>query len=324
MSLDPMYAVMLNWNLKDYTIACVESLLEAGMSKEQIVIVDNGSTDDSVVAISGCFGPALTLICNEQNVGFTGGMNIGIERALALGAASVLLLNNDTIVDQAMIDALLAAGETLDKPDILGPAIYYYDNPDRLWWLGDVEHRWLPMPLTVRNIPSLSPFRVDYVTGCAMLVRREVFERIGLFDPRYFIYYEDADFCCRARNTGFLVWCVPQAKMWHKISLTTQRDKPFFHYLRASNQIRFYHEHKIGPSPLLREGYIAFKMAKMLCDDLWHRDWSSMGALWRGIVDGYREQWQRRTASTTLKGRHKDRSDSGPGSSKGTSQRSQG
>jgi len=259
--------------------------------------VDNHSTDDSVEAIGTHFDPSLRLICNEQNLGYTGGMNAGIRHAVRHGAASALLLNNDTVIAPTMIEALLEADERLDRPGILGPAIYYYDSPERLWRLGDRRHRWLPMPLRVelepRKASESDPFRVDYVTGCGMLVRSEVFERIGLFDRRYFIYYEDADFCRRALDAGFSVWCVPQARMWHKISLATRRDKPFFRYHRALNQVRFYHEHTHGPSALLREGYIAFKSVQTFFGDVWHGDWNLIGPLWKGTIDGYREQWRR-------------------------------
>lgn len=291
---------MLNWNLKDLTIECVESLLDAGVKKQHIVVVDNGSSDDSVAGIRAHFGPELNLIENEVNVGFTGGMNIGIRFSLEKGAVSVLLLNNDTVVAPDMIELLAEAGAGDPQRGILGPAIYYYDQPDRLWWLGDIEHPWLPMPRPVRMekeaLEKSLPFKADYVTGCAMLVDRKVFEHIGLLDERYFIYYEDADFCRRARDAGFTIYCVPQAKMWHKVSLTTKRDKPFFHHLRAKNQVRFYHEHRIGPSNLLRETYILAKIAWMMLEDMIHGDWKLIAPVCKGMIDGYKEQCERRHA----------------------------
>ena len=190
-----------------------------------------------------------------------------------------------------------------DAAGILGPAIYYQADPDRLWKLGDVEHRWLPMPLSVQpkrqpgnrhgspqGLVASAPFRVDYVTGCCMLIRRQVFERIGLFDSRYFMYFEDADFCRRARYAGFTVWCVPEAKMWHKVSLSAQRDRPLNRYHRALGQVRFYREHPHGPSAALRVAYVALKTARTALGDIWHRDWELIAPLWHGTVDGYRER----------------------------------
>jgi len=297
MSLAPVYTVTLNWNLQVDTIACVESVLAAGVPRAQVIIVDNGSTDGSVTALAARFGPELQLVCNAQNLGFGGGMNEGIRHALEHGAGSVLLLNNDTVVDPGMATALLEAYDSLGRPGILGPAIYYYDVPGRIWRLGDIVYRWLPMPLPARlngkSLSALVPFQVDYVTGCGMLVCREVFERVGLFDRRYFMYFEDADFCGRARDAGFAVWCVPRARMWHKVSATARRDGPVNRYHRALNQVRFYHEHAHGRSAVLREGYIAAKLLKTTMGDVWHRDWDLVGPLWKGTLDGYREQARR-------------------------------
>jgi 2-polyprenyl-3-methyl-5-hydroxy-6-metoxy-1,4-benzoquinol methylase len=127
-----------------------------------------------------------------------------------------------------------------------------------------------------------------------MWVRRQVFERIGLFDTRYFMYFEDADFCRRAEDAGYSVWCVPQARMWHKISLTAQRDKPVNRYHRALNQVRFYRQHAHGPSRMLRDAYILAKLAKTALEDVWHGEWNLIGPLCRGTFDGYRERPGRR------------------------------
>jgi GT2 family glycosyltransferase len=311
MTLTPLWIVTLNWNLREDTIACVESVLDAGAALSRVIVVDNGSTDGSPRAFAAHFGPGLPLICNGSNLGFAGGMNAGIRHALEHSAGSVLLLNNDTLVAPSMIEALIdaeipplpgdrdaVAGDAA-SPGILGPAIYYHAEPDRLWKLGDIEHRWLPMPLSVRprrnrprgrrGLAGPAPFRVDYVTGCCMLIRRQVFERIGLLDTRYFMYFEDADFCRRARYAGFTVWCVPKARMWHKVSLSAQRDRPLNRYHRTLGQVRFYREHPHGHSAALRATYIAFKTARTMLGDVWRRDWHLIAPLWRGMIDGYRE-----------------------------------
>ena len=302
MALIRLFVITLNWNLKDDTIACVESVLAAGTAPENVIVVDNGSADGSVQALTARFGPALHQVCNMQNLGFAGGMNAGIRYAQELGSTSVLLLNNDTVISPTMIDLLLEAGGRLSGPAILGPAIYYHDDPERLWRLGDVRHRWLPMPLSVKakskRAAGPEPFPVDYVTGCGMLVPTELFERIGYLDRRYFMYFEDADFCRRARDAGYSVWCVPQAVMWHKVSLSAQRDRPLNRYHRALNQVRFYHEHQHGPSALLRGGYILVKLLKTMAEDLWHGDRHLIHPLLTGTLDGYREQWRRKHGSS--------------------------
>ena len=297
--LTPLYAVTLNWNLSADTITCVDSIAAAGISSEQIVIVDNGSSDDSVQEFRTCF-PSTPIVRNKENLGFGTGMNQGISYALEQGASSVLILNNDTVVDPQMVSALIKAYGTLENAGVLGPAIYYHDAPGTIWRLGDRQHNWLPMPVEVRIDLEhcAAPFEVDYVTGCGMLVRREVFERIGVFDERYFMYFEDADFCRRARDAGFTVWCVPEAKMWHKVSLSAQRDRPLNRYHRALGQVRFYHEHPHGPCRLLREAYIAAKVGTTTIRDFWHRDWNLIKPLWSGTIAGYRELRRKGTPQT--------------------------
>lgn len=284
-----MFVVTLNWNLEDETAACVESVLEAGVPAERIVVVDNGSRPEAVEALAARLGPALHLLRNDRNLGFAAGMNVGLRHALAQGAGSILVLNNDTVVAPTMVQVLLEAEAQLGGPGILGPAIYHFADPERLWRLGDSRHRWLPMPRPAKLPPDLSPFPVDYVTGCAMLVRREVFERVGPFDERYFMYFEDADLCRRARDAGFRVWCVPRARMWHKVSLTARRDLPLNRYHQVLGQVRFYREHPHGPSGLLRQAYIAAKLARTTIKDLGRGDWHLVRSTVRGALDGYKE-----------------------------------
>jgi GT2 family glycosyltransferase len=292
------HAVILNFNLKDDTIECINSLFQAGVPLTRIIVVDNGSLDGSVEALGETFGHALHVISNPANQGFAAGMNIGIQYALHQGAASVLILNNDTVIDSQMVETLVDAGQRLQAADILAPAIFYHDTRDRIWRLGDRRIPFLPMPLTVRTstntVVNMKPFRVDYVTGCGMLVRRQVFDQIGFFDTRYFMYGEDADFCARAGEAGFGVWCVPQAKMWHKVSLTARREKALNRYHRVLGQVRFLLEHPHGPSRILRHLYIVAKSAMLTIRDVFKLEWKLILPSWRGVRDGYREQWRRK------------------------------
>ncbi len=219
----PMAVVVPNWNLAADTSECVRSLLAAGAGLAvQVIVVDNGSTDGSPARLAGEFERSIELIELPSNRGFAAAVNTGVQHALAAGAASVLVLNNDTIVAPDMLSLLCAAAPAAD---IVGPAIYYHDAPARLWRLGDRASRWLPVPRRVPERPAGErTVPVDYLTGCAMLVGREVFETIGLFDESYFMYYEDADFCRRARDRGFTLLAVPPARMWHKVSLTARAD----------------------------------------------------------------------------------------------------
>ena len=243
-----LFAVILNWNLKEDTIECVNSILKGNWVPEEIIVVDNGSDDGSPEALLECFGNHIKLIVNERNLGFAKGMNVGIRYALDKGARWILLLNNDVIVAEDMIKKLLkvAEGEKGQRFGILAPAILHFDEPEKLWKLGDIDVGILPLPLKLR--PGLwkkgeEIIPVDYVTGCGMLVKREVFSAVGLFDERYFMYYEDADLCRRAAKAGFLIGCVTTARMWHKVSRSAGKDTHRQRYLKARYRVLFYRTH---------------------------------------------------------------------------------
>ncbi|MCC6165589.1 MAG: glycosyltransferase family 2 protein [Caldilineaceae bacterium] len=301
----PLWVVILNWNLPEETIACVRSLLASvpPPGDVYILVVDNGSCDDSIVRLSAAFGvgqpdAAIHLLETGTNLGFAGGVNAGARFALAQGAASVLLLNNDTLVDPAMVSYLAAALAGDPAAGLAGPAIYYHAAPARLWRFGDNEQTWLPIP---RRIPDAvaagdgAPLAVDYITACAMLVRRAVFERIGFLDESFFFYFEDADFCRRARDAGFGIRGVPRAKMWHKVSLSAQRARATTYYSGAWARVQFYRRHPHGKLPWLVHPYLWGRALIASVGHLARGERALLGPLWRGMVDGY-------TDSITAKG----------------------
>lgn len=287
----PLAVIVLNWNLSADTIACVQSLQAGLPAGVRLMIVDNGSSDGSVAAFRHTFGEAVTILALPQNLGFAAGMNAGVVAALDGGAGAVLLLNNDTVVDRAMLGRLLEAAAALPEAGILGPAIYYYDLPARLWQLGAREHPLLPIPLNLgrRALRRAAgrPLRLDYVTGCAMLVRREVFAAIGMLDPSYAFYFEDADFCRRARAAGFAIWGVPAATMWHKVSLSAGKVRPASRYAFAWGRARFYRQHPHGVLPGLTLAYLLASTALKVARDLARGESELARLLWRGTLDGY-------------------------------------
>jgi GT2 family glycosyltransferase len=304
--LYPLYVVILNWNLPDDTIACVRSLRADASSGVEVIIVDNASTDDSLQRFRDQLGDTVTIIVNGANLGFAGGVNAGIHHALNAGAGSVLLLNNDTLVDPTMLDRLISAASELPNADILGPVIYYHQPPDRIWRAADQEQRWMPIPLRMADraiVRATAPFHADYVTACGVLISRNVFEAIGLFDENYFMYFEDADFCRRARAAGFGIWCVPAARMWHKVSLSARKDKPANRYAMAWGRARFYRRHPHGPSAALTTLYLLWKLAWSTLADARAGDWELVRPLWAGTWDGYRDRPSRRTAFSQMASR---------------------
>jgi GT2 family glycosyltransferase len=234
--------IVLTWNGRDLTLDCLSSLIRLDYANYHVIVVDNGSRDDTVGAIRQKY-PAVTVIENGENLGFAEGNNVGIRRALACGFDYVLLLNNDTVVDHQMLRTLVGVADSDARIGIVGPLIYYHDDPEVVWSAGNAID-WRTATLrrlytdTRDSHPQL-PYEADYVTGCALCIKREAVERIGLLDSRYFIYFEETDWCLRARAHGYKVVVVPRAHMWHKVSATMRQDSPATTYYMTRNSFLF-------------------------------------------------------------------------------------
>jgi GT2 family glycosyltransferase len=213
------FAVVLNWNGGETSLACIRSLLAEGLAPERIVFVDNASTDGSRERVLAAF-PGLDALANPRNLGYGEGTNRGIERALARGAAWVLLVNNDVTFSPGALARLFEAAERSPGHAILGPRIVLASEPGRLWAAGGrITFRTNMSTLLGHRRPDGPRHRrtreVDYVPGCAMLVRRPVFEAIGLLEGTYFAYHEDVEFCFRAGARGFRSLVVGESLALH-------------------------------------------------------------------------------------------------------------
>jgi GT2 family glycosyltransferase len=218
--------IVLTWNGKDLTLDCLRSLDAVTTAGVRVYLVDNGSTDDTVAAVRRLAHDRVTTIENGANLGFAAGNNAGIRRALADGADFILLLNNDTLVDPAFVDELLAEMRATPDAGIAAPKIYFADPPDRIWFAGGGVSLWrgVAWHIGIREVDrgQYDTARdIGYASGCALLARREVFERVGLLDEGYRAYFEDADLCMRARRAGFRARYCPRARVWHRVSAST-------------------------------------------------------------------------------------------------------
>lgn len=226
--------VIANWNLKDDTLACLGSLqhLTTDGLHITVIVVDNGSTDDSVAAIRQRF-PKAVIIENKKNLGFTGGNNVGIDYALKHKAEYVWLLNNDTVVDSKAL-TFLADAFNQDNIGICGSKIYFYrgreyhkdryqekDRGNVLWYAGGLID-WRNMYASHRGVDEVDKGQYDveeetpFITGCSMIVSSCVFDKIGLLDDKFYLYLEDLDLCLRAKKAGYRLLYVPESKIWHK------------------------------------------------------------------------------------------------------------
>lgn len=234
--------IILTWNQRDLTLACLESLSHLDYSNHHIFIVDNGSQDATAETVRSRF-PGVTVIENSENLGFAEGNNVGIRRALLEGAEYIMLLNNDTIVEPHMLSALINAAESDPQIGMVGPFIYYYDQAETLWSAG-AKINWTKgvvkdLSVEVQGMDTKTPYSVDYISGCALCIKRKVIEKIGLIDPRFFIYYEETDWCSRARAEDYEVLVIPRARIWHKVSASMGTTSPAIVYYMTRNIFLF-------------------------------------------------------------------------------------
>lgn len=207
-----VFIIVLNYNGKDTIIECLKSVYQTDYPNYELVVTDNDSQDGSFELARNYFSGA-HFIKNEKNIGFAAGNNVAIRFALERFADYIFLLNNDALIEKDILLKLVEAAEKDEKAGIASPVIFNGDN--HIWFAGG-KIKWLKMKAT-HLFDKLSdvPYETGYASGCAMLIKKEVFREIGLFDERYFLYYEDADFCLRARRKGFKSFVVPSARVIH-------------------------------------------------------------------------------------------------------------
>jgi GT2 family glycosyltransferase len=203
-------AVVLSWNGKEDTLACLRALEGEAVD---VIVVDNASDDGTVDAVTG-----VEVIRNERNLGYAGGMNVGIHRALDRGADAVLLLNNDVEVEPGAIDALAAAAEGAGA---VCPVIVFVDDPGRIWYSGARYDPRRGYHGRHRTDEPPGSRETERICGAAVLIPRDILEGVGSFDESLFAYVEDADWSLRARREGHRLVVEPQSRVRHKVSAST-------------------------------------------------------------------------------------------------------
>jgi hypothetical protein len=244
--------ILLTWNQCQLTTECLDSLAEMDYPADrlQIIVCDNGSQDNTAAIIRERY-PHVVLIENGENLGFAEGNNVGIRYALQGKADYVMLLNNDTLVDRAMLNELLRVADSDAMVGIVGPKMLYYDQPDVIWCAGN-KIDWqdgdtLRLQADEHDDSSAdAPREVDFITGCAICLRRHVIDQIGTLDPRFFIYYEETDWCVRAQAAGWRILYVPRARLLHKVSMAMGPTSPATEYYMNRNVLLFLAKNRTG------------------------------------------------------------------------------
>lgn len=229
-------AVVLNWNGREETLRCLRSLRAAGGLELPVVCVDNGSIDGSVDAIREAF-PEVDLIEAGANLGYAGGNNLGIRRALEAGADWVVLVNNDATVAADLVEGFEAAVRRRPDAGILAGKVYRSDRPETIWFAGQRVNLLLGYSGKPRGHDQPDGPRYGVVidvgraVGALMAISRATLQDVGPLDETLFAYVEDVEFCLRARRRGHAVVFAPDAHAWHAVSASTGGEQASTHSL---------------------------------------------------------------------------------------------
>jgi GT2 family glycosyltransferase len=295
MSQPYVISVILNTNRREDTLACLASLTQSTYKHHKAIVLDNHSTDGSVSAIRSAF-PEVEIIALAENHGYAGNNNVGIKAAIQQGADWVFVLNEDTILAPDCLAQLVACGESNLQIGIIGPLVYHHDEPSVIQSAGGRLNRFWDGSHIGQNEEDRGQFhnnhRVDWISGCAILVRRTVIEQAGMLDPRFFYYWEETEWCFRIGRHGWQIMHVPAAKLWHKGVQRDYRPKPSVTYYNTRNHLLMLAKHHAPPSVWT---YTWFQILRTLTSWTVKSKWRSKvehrDAMWQGMLDFLRQRW---------------------------------
>lgn len=289
----PVCAVVINWNRPRETLSCLRSLARSTYPALSLLLVDNGSEEDVSDGIRREV-PGVELIRNPSNRGFGAAANQGIAHARARGAAYVFLLNNDATIAP---DALARLVATAARPGVgaVAPLVLFPGSPDRIWSAGARRNR-----LTLGNMDTRHGRRWraswpvvlerDYLYGCALLLDLRALEASGVFDERFFMYFEDMDLCLRLQAAGYTLWLDAAASAWHEGAASSGgRGTVMERYWSARSSVLFFRKNARGAQWLVIVPWRLFSAARiMACLVLAGRP-RAAAAYVRGLRDGLRD-----------------------------------
>ncbi len=300
-----VFVVVLNYNGADDTIACVRSLQVITGQNLEIVLVDNASTDDSADRLRRAF-PRLTLLQSPTNTGYAGGNNLGIRHALEAGAEYIMIMNNDVVVTPGFPGPMVEVLQNDPSAGVVTCKVFYNDRPTVVFAGAGRFNRWICTGMNKggyleRRTKNDRPGYADFIPGVLFLARREVFETAGLFDERYFMYFEDVEFSRRVVSR-YRVAYTPHATAYHKSGGGTavRNYTSLYNYYHTRNRLLtfagdpwFYRWYVVGFSLM----NIGMKTLLQFPNVLGRDGDGQISALWRGFRDGLRMMRERVTSA---------------------------
>ncbi len=295
-----LVTIVLNTNRKQDTLECLASLGRCSGPVNHVIALDNHSLDGSVDAIRTAF-PLTEIIAIETDRGYAGNNNVGLTAALAYESEWILILNEDTILDPACLQELVTAGEADSAIGIVGPMVFHHDEPDVIQSAGGRLGRfWESIHIGVNETNS-NQFeqvrQVDWISGCALLVRRRLVEQIGMLDERFYYYWEETEWCLRARKAGWRIVHVPSAKLWHKGVRRDYTPSPNVTYYSTRNRFLMMSKHRPPLSVwVVVWGRTLRTLASWTIRHKWQAQRPHRDAMLQGIKDYLFSRWGARVS----------------------------
>lgn len=294
---NPSVAIILvNWNGYLFTKACIKSLEKIEYNAFQIILVDNGSENFEGQKLKKEF-PEIELIENGKNLGFAGGNNVGIRRALEDGFSYVMLLNNDTEVEPNFLEEMISKFQSNPKLGMVQPLIFFLHDRNKIWSAGGRWNSFLGRAITVgdrKMIKSidLKDSEIDWATGCCILISKEALEQIGLLNEQYFTYFEDVDWSLRLKDKGYKIELASAAKIYHEAGASSKKKhsegtlSASVFYFHVRNQFFLLRDHLSGIPFCAGLGYHGIRFFTWMVYFCFRGRFQKLKAVARGIHHG--------------------------------------
>mgnify|MGYP000082197869 FL=1 len=304
--------ILVNWNSYALTDDTLQSLYQTSYQDYDIICVDNASTDDSLSQLKTNHANIIILTC-DQNTGFTGGNNKGMQYALEHGYAYTLLLNNDVAVESDFLEPLVQALDANENLGAVQPLIYFHHDRTLIWNAGSRYNKWLGVAKTIGynkkdaqhtyryqnqgDTKATQPIQnIAWITGCAFMVKTDVLKKVGLLYEPFFIYYEDVDLSFRIKNAGYDLGYTPASVIYHIAGMSHKSSKktaegyvsPKVHYLNARNHIwllKKYTNLLHAPTVIVYQSLYYLSVTAYF---ILRGRWQKIKALYKGIGEGLR------------------------------------
>lgn len=258
MYMKKIFIIILHYGDNNLTISCIESIFKYEKSFYKVIVVDNGGKE-----VFNYKNNKVEIVRNKINKGYAAGMNTGIKYAFSHSAAYVMLLNNDTIFTEEIIKKLLHVRN--NDIGIIGPAIQFIKENSTIYDLGGkvnkITGKTSHFEVKDKSVSAL--LNAEYISGCCMLIKAEVFEKIGFFDEQFFLYYEDVDFCLRAAKVGLKTVVVPTAFIFHELSSSVGKNSGFAIFHQTKSALLFGKKY-LGIKIFFNIVFVSFQSIKFL------------------------------------------------------------